>query len=182
MTRAQGRTYGVVTPSPSQLWLGTMLCGLAERVLHAVRVFRRLMSRLSGECHADVAPHRLPGGNSGIAEKEQQQHVDTDAAARAAVIVAAGVAARATRAASVLPAGPLIQKSNLPAEPAGPAAAATADRYWGLSSRKREALSGTHSSTFGLAGPWVPALRGKAPSAGMTAMGCLRPSLHSAPA
>jgi hypothetical protein len=103
-----------------------MLCGLAERVLHAVRVFRRLMSRLSGECHADVAPHRLPGGNSGIAEKEQQQHVDTDAAARAAVIVAAGVAARATRAASVLPAGPLIQKANLPAAPAASTAAAVA--------------------------------------------------------
>jgi hypothetical protein len=98
-----------------------MLCGLAERVRNAVRVFRMLMSRLSGACHAEVAPHRLPGGNSGIAKKEQQQHIDADAAAPAAVIVAAGVATRATCAASVLPAGPLIQKTNLPAAPAAAA-------------------------------------------------------------
>jgi hypothetical protein len=83
-----------MTPSPSQLWLGTMLCCLAERVLNAVQVFRMLMSRLAGACHAEVAPHRLPGGNSGIAKKEQQQqHVDVDTAAPAAVIVAAGGAA-----------------------------------------------------------------------------------------
>jgi hypothetical protein len=165
-----------------------MLCGLVERVRNAVLVFRMLMSRLSGECHAEVAPHRLPGGESGIAKKEpqQQQHIDANAAARAAVIVAAAVvAARATRTGrtgtNIPSTGALIQKANLPAAPAEPAATA-ADQYWGLSSRKREALSGTHSSTSGLAGPWVPALRCKAASAGMTAMGCLRLSLHSAPA
>jgi hypothetical protein len=136
-----------------------------------------------------VAPHRLPGGESGIAKKEQQQeqHIHANAAARAAVIVAAARTTRTGRtgtiAPSARPAVYLIQKENLPAAPAAPAEpAATADRYWGLSSRKREALSGTHSSASGLAGPWVPALRGKAASAGMTAMGCLRPSLHGAPA
>jgi hypothetical protein len=71
-----------------------MLCCLAERVRNAVRVFRMLMSRLSRDWHADVVPHRLPGGNSGIAEKEQQQeqHIDAEAAAPAAVIVAARTA------------------------------------------------------------------------------------------
>jgi hypothetical protein len=159
-----------------------MLCLLAERVLHAVRVFRMLMSRLAGECHADVTPHRLPGGEIGIAEKEQQQqeqHIDAEAAARAAVIVAAartatalalilrrpegsphpeeppqaasrrvegtrvksqapaaavivaaGVAARATRAPRASSVGPLIQKANLPAAaaPAEPAAAAASSK------------------------------------------------------
>jgi hypothetical protein len=73
-----------------------MLCGLVERVRNAVQVFRMLMSRLSGECHADVAPHRLPGRENGIAEKEQQQeqHVGPDAA-RAAVIAAAARTATA---------------------------------------------------------------------------------------
>jgi hypothetical protein len=150
-----------------------MLCCLAERVRNAVRVFRMLMSRLSRDWHADVAPHRLPGGNSGIAEKEQQQeqHIDAEAAAPAAVIVAARTAtalalilrrpegsphpeeppqaasrrvegtraksqapaaavivaaARATREAIAPSAGPLIQKANLPAAPAEPAAAAEA--------------------------------------------------------
>jgi hypothetical protein len=158
-----------------------MLCGLVERVLNAASILWMLMSRLSRDWHADVPPHRLPGGESGIAKKEQQQHVDPDAAARVAVIAAAARATRTGRTGTIAPsAGPLIQNEKFPAAPA--AAATAADQYWGLSSRKREALSGTHSSTSGLAGPWVPALRGKAASAGMTAMGCLRLSLHSAPA
>jgi hypothetical protein len=120
-----------MTPWLSQPLLAAMLCGLAERVRHAVRVFRMLMSRLSRDWHADVAPHRLPGGESGIAKKEQQQHVDTDAAARAAaVIVAAVVAARATRTegtgTNIPSAGPLIQNEKFPSAPAAPAAAAVA--------------------------------------------------------
>jgi hypothetical protein len=102
-------------------------------VLHAVLIFRMLMSRLSGACHAEVAPHHLPGRESGIAKKEQQQeqHVDADAASRvAAVIVAAVAAARATRTertgTNIPSAGPLIQKANLPAAPPAPAAAAVA--------------------------------------------------------
>jgi hypothetical protein len=108
-----------------------MLCCLAERVLNAVQVFRMLMSRLSGECHAEVAPHRLPGGESGIAKKEpqQQQRIDAEAAAPAAVIVAAAVvAARATRAGrtgtNIPSAGPLIQNEKFPAASAEPAVAA----------------------------------------------------------
>jgi hypothetical protein len=162
-----------------------MLCLLAERVLNAAAILWMVCVRLARDWHTDVAHAGLPGGKSGIAKKEQQQeqHIEAEAGARAAVIVAAAVvAARATRTGrtgtNIPSAGPLIQKANLPAAPAAPAA----DQYWGLSSRKREALSGTHSSTSGLAGPWVPALRGKAASAGMTAMGCLQPSLHSAPA
>jgi hypothetical protein len=170
-----------------------MLCLLAERVLHAVRVFRMLMSRLAGECHADVTPHRLPGGEIGIAEKEQQQqeqHIDAEAAARAAVIVAAartatalalilrrpegsphpeeppqaasrrvegtraksqapaaavivaaGVAARATREASARAAGPLIQKANLTAAPSGPAEPAAAAAVAAVSSILAAALA-----------------------------------------
>jgi hypothetical protein len=90
-----------------------------------------LMSRLSRDWHADVAPHHLPGRESGIAKKEQQQeqHIDADAAAPAAVIVAAAVvAARATRTGrtgtNIPSAGPLIQKANLPAAPAASTAAA----------------------------------------------------------
>jgi hypothetical protein len=54
-----------------------MLCCLAERVHHAVLIFRMLMSRLSGECHAEVAPHHLPGGESGIAKKEPSSNTST---------------------------------------------------------------------------------------------------------
>jgi hypothetical protein len=119
-----------MTPWLSQPLLAAMLCLLAERVLHAIRVFRMLMSRLSRDWHADVAPHRLPGGESGIAKKEQQQeqHIHANAAARAAVIAAAVVAARATRTGrtgtNIPSAGPLIQKANLPAAPAASTAAA----------------------------------------------------------
>jgi hypothetical protein len=130
-----------MTPWLSQPLLAAMLCGLAERVLNAVRVFRMLMSRLSGECHADlsrrsrrakadVAPHRLPVGNRGIAKKEpqQQQHVDVDDGARAAVIAASVVAARATRTegtgTNIPSAGPLIQNEKFPAAPAAAAVAA----------------------------------------------------------
>jgi hypothetical protein len=128
-----------MTPWLSQPLLAVMLCGLAERVLNAASILWMLMSRLSGACHADlsrrsrkakadVAPHRLPGGNSGIAKEEQQQHVDTDAAARAAVIVAAVVAARATptrRTRTIAPSsGALIQNEKFPAAPAALAAPA----------------------------------------------------------
>jgi hypothetical protein len=109
-----------------------MLCGLAERVRNAVRVFRMLMSRLSRDWHADVAPHRLPGRKSGIAKKEpqQQQHIDAEAAARAAVIVAAAVAAAL---ALILrgPAGPSRRtraKSPTPATAVIIAAAGVAER------------------------------------------------------
>jgi hypothetical protein len=108
-----------------------MLCGFVERVLHAVLIFRMLMSRLSGECHAEVAPHHLPGRENGIATKEQQQeqHVDANAAARAAVIVAAAVvAARATptrRTRTIAPSsGALFQNEKFPAAPAALAAPA----------------------------------------------------------
>jgi hypothetical protein len=112
-----------VTPWLTQPLLAAMLCELAERVRNAVRVFRMLMSCLSGACHADVAPHRLPGGNSGIAKKEQQQHIHADAV-RAAMIVAAAVATRSARAGTISPpTDPLIQNVSLPAAPAEPAAA-----------------------------------------------------------
>jgi hypothetical protein len=136
-----------MTPWLSQPLLAAMLCGLAERVRHAVRVFRMLMSRLSRDWHADVAPHRLPGGESGIAKKEQQQHVDTDAAARAAaVIVAAAVAAalatRTGRTGTNIPsAGPLIQKANLPAATAATAATAAAAAVAAVSSILAAALA-----------------------------------------
>jgi hypothetical protein len=103
-----------------------MLCGLVERVLHAASMLWMLMSRLSRDWHADVAPHRLPGGESGIAKKEQQQeqHIDAEAAARAAVIAAARATRTGRTGTNIPSSGALIQKANLPAAPAASTAAA----------------------------------------------------------
>jgi hypothetical protein len=97
-----------MTPWLSQPLLAVMLCGLAERVLNAASILWMLMSRLSRDWHTDVAPHRLPVGESGIAkeEQQQQQHIDAEAAAPAAVIVAAARTATALALILRRPEGP----------------------------------------------------------------------------
>ena len=70
MTRAQGRTFGLVTPSLSQPWLAAMLCVLAELVLNAVSVLRMIAGLLSRECHTNVEPADLPERTGGLMEKQ----------------------------------------------------------------------------------------------------------------
>jgi hypothetical protein len=100
-----------------------MLCLLAERVLNAAAILWMVCVRLARDWHTDVAHAGLPGGKSGIAKKEQQQaqHLDTDAGAAVAVVVAAR-GTRSGRDGTISPStGPLIQNANLPATPAAPA-------------------------------------------------------------
>jgi hypothetical protein len=163
MTRAHRRTNRGGIPSLSQLLLAAMLCLLAELVQNVAVILRMKPSRLSGECHTDVTPPPLPE------DRGDQQETNP----------AAATSQTTTEALMVSSAASAARPSNHEGVLTG--ASFKLVQHRGLSSRKREALSGTHSSASGLADPWLPALRGVAAPAGMTVVTAARFRVLTAP-